>query len=99
MPIVGKNVEPFFVLGIHPAERTEDQDGQQKDESDGNMRGVKANQGVICGSEKIRSDRQTFVVDEVTPLYASFNQKNSPESKRHEPPETEGTWLFSAERR
>jgi hypothetical protein len=99
MPIVGKNVEPLFVLGAHLAERTEDQDGQQKDESDGNVRGVKAHQGVVCGAEKIRSDRQTFVVDEMAPLYASFNQKNSPESKRDKPPETECTGLFSTERR
>src|SRR5580700_7471892 len=88
MPIQRKNLCALAVLRFDFAKKRENHGQSDQEQPHRDVERVQADERVVGGAEKIRADRQTFVVNQVMPFTAGADQKNRTERHSYEPPQS-----------
>src|SRR5579862_2983782 len=87
MPIQGKYIDASRVLRSDAPCQSEEKHDAQHDQSSSNVKGVQANERVVCRSKEIRGNSQPVFVDQAVPFLARAVQKEGAKSDREQPRE------------
>src|SRR3974390_327038 len=95
MPVHRKNLHTQRVSGTNAAGEAEKQNDQEHDQADGDVEGVQADEGLVCGAEKVRRDGETLVVNQVMPFAAGAEEEEAAQQDGEEPGSKESSSLAS----
>src|SRR5712675_2395916 len=93
MPVQTQEVDARGMLSFDVAAGSQQRDGGEGHQADRHMERVQPDEGVVSRSEQVRTDRQPFVANQVSPFEGRAAEEDRPEDDGGDPESGERTDL------